>query len=381
MTIFFQNDGVIDLDTIRTMGVSVKETDNPIGYFGTGLKFAIATLLRNDLKVELWVGTERIQFSTKEKSVRGKDFSFVMMGEEQLAFTTDLGKDWEVWQAYRELHSNCLDEIGRISRVPGEFDTTFAVSGQAIEEVYNDRHQIFLPTEPSWVVDQLEVHRGSSEYLYYRGVRVAKLPKKTTFTYNFLMPMKLTEDRTLQSQWDALYKISTRAPMIPDPEYARKALDPEKDTIESELDFNHAWAPSSEFLDVVESLQTNSKVNQKAVTLLKAQRKEEPSRESVELSLAEIMTVNSAISMLSALNCDLVYEDVTFVETLGQNIQGAVLDERIYISRDTIAKGTEYLASTLFEEWIHKVHGHKDCTRSMQQFLFDKIFQLLKEIK
>lgn len=38
MTVYFANSGLIDLDVIRVMGVSIKRRANPIGYFGTGDK-------------------------------------------------------------------------------------------------------------------------------------------------------------------------------------------------------------------------------------------------------------------------------------------------------------------------------------------------------
>lgn len=70
MTIYFSNRGLIDLDVIRTMGVNVKENDNPIGHFGTGLKFAIATLLRTGHKVDLYRGDEKISFGCVPKVIR-----------------------------------------------------------------------------------------------------------------------------------------------------------------------------------------------------------------------------------------------------------------------------------------------------------------------
>ena len=48
--IIFQNKGLIDVHAISIMGVSVKE-DNSIGFFGTGLKYAIAVLLREGIKI------------------------------------------------------------------------------------------------------------------------------------------------------------------------------------------------------------------------------------------------------------------------------------------------------------------------------------------
>ena len=55
--IIFENKGLIDVHAISIMGVSVKE-EGSIGYFGTGLKYAIATLLREGQKITIWRGKE-----------------------------------------------------------------------------------------------------------------------------------------------------------------------------------------------------------------------------------------------------------------------------------------------------------------------------------
>lgn len=384
MTIFFQNHGLIDLDVIRTMGVSVKNSKSPIGYFGTGLKFAIATLLRTGHKITLECGGDIIEFRTVKKEIRGQEFDMIMMGNEQLAFTTELGKNWEVWQAYRELHANTLDENGSISRQPKDIGpncTTFMISGEEIEQVFDDRFKIFLASDPSWVVDGLEIHRGASSYLYYRGVRVVQLPKPTAFTYNFTMSMNLTEDRTLASMYDANYKISTRLPMVADPEFCRRILNPEYDGHETDLDYTNCYSPSEEFLDIVENLRENAKLNKHAKELLKSKRKLAPTREACQLSVNEIMTVEAGLALLPPLNCNVKFEDIVFVEFLGQNVEGAMEDGQIYIARSCIAKGVQWVASTIYEEWIHKQFGYADESRGMQQFLFDKIFQLVKELQ
>jgi len=51
--IILKNKGEIEIETITTMGVNVKECDSPIGFFGTGLKFAIATFLREGIAFAL----------------------------------------------------------------------------------------------------------------------------------------------------------------------------------------------------------------------------------------------------------------------------------------------------------------------------------------
>ena len=112
--IWFANAEPIDLRAVTTMGVHVKPTnDSPIGYFGTGLKYAIATLLRNGHQIDIWANGQRNYFSTHDEEIRGTTFKLIYLNGERLGFTTNLGKNWELWQAYRELESNVRDENGQ----------------------------------------------------------------------------------------------------------------------------------------------------------------------------------------------------------------------------------------------------------------------------
>lgn len=42
----FRTPGLIPLEAFDTMGISAKVGDHPIGRFGTGLKYAVAVILR-----------------------------------------------------------------------------------------------------------------------------------------------------------------------------------------------------------------------------------------------------------------------------------------------------------------------------------------------
>lgn len=379
MTVYFSNKGAIDLDVIRTMGVHVKDTDNPIGHFGTGLKFAIATLLRTGHTVTLYRLGERIEFACVPRVIRNKPFAIVTMNGEQLAFTNDLGKEWKVWQAYRELHSNCLDEMGRITAQPVEdMDTVWVISGPEIDQCYDNRSQIFLMGDPSWMAgDGIEVYRGESKFLYYRGVRVYELPKPTRFTYNFLLPMQLTEDRTLASLYDANYKLSTRLAKVDDPEFANKLLDPKWKGWEESIELESCWEPSEAFLDALERLKDD--VSDSRRKMLKKHRKEEVVRTPMELTEAQKEIIEGAKAYLEVLRVYLKDDEVVFVESLGQNVEGMMEDGTIYIASTCIAKGIQWVASTIYEEWVHKHRGFSDCSRGMQQYLFDKIFELVQE--
>ena len=46
--------GKLDLRSLSTFGLNAKpNTTNPIGYFGTGMKYAIAVLLRKHVSIEM----------------------------------------------------------------------------------------------------------------------------------------------------------------------------------------------------------------------------------------------------------------------------------------------------------------------------------------
>jgi len=377
MAIYFMNNGHIDLDVVRTMGVSVKDNDNPIGYFGTGLKYAIATLLRTGHIISLRTNGETIQFRTKDKEIRGKEFQMIMMGDEQLGFTTDLGKNWEVWQAYRELASNTMDESGKVAGICEEYETVFTVEGPEIAEVHAERSKIFLTAEPWLIGDGVEVHRGKSHWIYYRGVRVHKLAKPSRFTYNFTTHMMLTEDRTLASTYDLNYKLQTRLPRIAEPGFAQRVIDPDWDGLESNLDFSDCYDPSEEFLDALEKHRSNARMNERNKDMLMRHRKV-TEYEIFVLDEEQTRTVAEACEMLRVVNCLVHPSDFTFVENLGPGVYAQAKDGKMLITRQTVANGRDFLAITMYEEWIHDCMGYADESRGMQQFLFDKILELVK---
>ena len=192
------NPGLVPMEAVTTMGVSAKEGENPIGFFGTGLKYAIASLLRTSQKITIWHGLERYDFGVESRVVRGKDFDFIRMkgsdSDERLGFTTHLGAHWEGWQVFRELYSNCLDEGGEISFsriVPQEGWTTIWVSGEAFANSARERDRIFLETKPLYHGSLVDIHQGAGSGVYYRGVLVGALGRSGVYTYNLTTSMTL----------------------------------------------------------------------------------------------------------------------------------------------------------------------------------------------
>lgn len=210
--IIFENPGEIDIRSICTFGVSVKEGENPIGFFGTGLKYAIAVLLRTGHKVTIQSGRTVANFGLSKETIRGQEFEVITMATgngpaEHLGFTTQLGKQWELWMAYREVACNCKDEGGdgfhsTSEPAPIAGTTRVIVKGDAFEGVFDNGHMYILTDDPSMKLGMVEVRNRAGNDLFYRGVRVMQTNRPGLYTYNILSQISLTEDRTVKSEWD-----------------------------------------------------------------------------------------------------------------------------------------------------------------------------------
>ena len=90
----------------------------PAGAITTGLKYAIAILLRKGASISIKTNDQEYQFFTKNENIRGKDFKLCFYRnsseEIQLPFTIELGKDWTLENAYRE--PTLLFLFGRVCR-------------------------------------------------------------------------------------------------------------------------------------------------------------------------------------------------------------------------------------------------------------------------
>lgn len=379
MTVYFSNSGLIDLDTIRIMGVSVKDTDSPIGYFGTGLKFAVATLLRTGHSVTIWRGGEKYVMSARQTEIRGKTFERIYMNDEALSFTTELGKNWLVWQAYRELHSNMLDECGEVGTKRPTADTVVAVTGEEFQQCYRDRGTIFLQSEPFASSDAVEVHQGSTRHIYYRGVRAGTLPSESAFTYNILRETALSEDRNIRSMWDVEYCLETNLPRIESEDLAL-GLVRGTTTWDQNLNFSMCSAPSDKFMGVARRFRDDANVSDSVRRIVESGDQRDGSFPAVDLTTDEADKLREAFSILEILKSDLDAYEVDVVETLGSSIMGLyhVKRDQIFLAREALDRGPDFAAMVLYEEWLHKRHKLDDCSRQMQSYLLAKLVSFAK---
>lgn len=378
--ISFQNKGLIDPRCITIIGVSVKEGENPIGFFGTGLKYAIAIILRNGGSVEVFRGTERFTFDTIVSNVRGTNFQIVRMNGQELGFTTELGKHWKMWQAFREIYCNTIDEdgfCGLEQLSPQSGYTTITVRHDEFVDCYHNLGQYILQSTPTYKGTEIEFHPGPSNSVFYRSIKVAEYPKPFLFVPNILSPIDLTEDRTMRDTWALPYKIAKEVLKSSDTQFIERWLTAQSDFAEHELDLDwSAVVPSSECIQVMQRLASDLSITlNPSVMVVLSKHKTVPLPEAADLLPTEQTTLDGAIKFCKNLKYPVDEFPITVVESLGQTIMGRADTKlrRIYIAREALQMGTTFAAVTLLEEWAHIKHGFADCERPMQNWLFNQI--------
>lgn len=387
MFILFRNSGLIDLAAVSTFGASSKEGDNPIGYFGTGLKYAVAILLRSGATVRLHRGNRRFNFFSQPTRIRNDEFDVVYWQErgkkaQSLGFTTRLGINWELWQAFRELYCNMLDEQGHAEKAAdwsvGENETLFAVKHPEFEKLYADRHNIVLADTPHLKGENADAYLGSSKHLFYRGVRVATAERPTLYRYNITRSIDLTEDRTIKYAFQVRYALLKMIINSSDPEFVASVLTAPEDYYESKLDYTEAAynLPSDLFISTVRKLKGHARLNSTAVKYLASYLpKEEPSL--AQLTDVQREDLKDGAALAVRVVPELHQYPIIPTEDLPDGTMGQVIIgvNKIFIAVRTLSMGRRMIAGTLMEEFLHLKHGLDDCSRPMQNWLIDRLMQ------
>lgn len=385
-SLVFTNPGHIDPVAMMTFGVSAKAKDTAIGMFGTGLKYAIAVLLRNGYNIDIYAGEKIYKFTTGIHTVRDQEFNLVYLNGESAHFTTDLGKFWEPWMAGRELASNAMDEGGSYSMHPEPLslldknNTTIIVHGRDVFKLHNDLAKVFIRTQPivkgSWV----DIHNGQSDWIYYRGIRAMQLDKPSMYTYNILSELTLTEDRTIKYGWDISAQISNEVNALTDRHMMARIVSAPEDTMERTI--SYGMAPSDLLKEVVAELMAAiMHVPQSLRALCKTSVIDIlSSRDPMVLDIIDAARLKKAIDFAKRIGFPVDAYPIICTEHLGESVLGMAINRKIYISNRVLHMGTKMLVGTLIEEYLHLSERVEDYSARMQNLLMDTICSLGERI-
>lgn len=189
-----QNKGLLDVRLISLMGGTTKrEQSYKIGQFGTGLKYTLAYVFRNNIDFKIFVGENEVKVRTEKENISGQDFDIIFIDDTRTSITTQMGYDWQAWMILRELWCNALDEGDaikeKVSECSGEPDTTtFHIQiTNEIKTVLDNWDNYFIPPD-TIKFDENErfvIYPSSGNLRFYKqGVLIHENKQVSLFNYD-----------------------------------------------------------------------------------------------------------------------------------------------------------------------------------------------------
>ena len=407
------NEGLIDEKALNLIGVSDKRgNDEKIGYCGSGLKYAIAYLLRNNHDVELYSGKKKISIDTVKGEFRDQEYDIIRINKRETSFTTSMGPDWKLWFAVREIYSNAIDEgnatieikdgitpdINKtifcirvddgINEIINNFDSYFATRRKEIHSGYASYHGTVKLYDP--------IARGKAN-IYRKGIRCYETNLKSIFDYDF-DNIEINESRVIKYSFqlpDALdhyyrhtdnqYIIQQLFEQINNKEYLENSIDWDQN------EFSPAWldAIANRILIPYElsgwyagEFEMPIHLPGKLILCLQMHFKDKiktpigMKKNGVnyrEINYNDLHNMNKAIWKAVKDFCkECEYQipyDVKFVEFSDENVFGSVDNGNVLIGLTAFSRGKFEVLSTLIEEIVHIESKKGDETRSFQDAL------------
>lgn len=212
MLLKIENNGVAPVQGFTVLGVSTSRGNSEkIGQFGSGNKHGINILMRNMLTPVVFLGNERLEFSTVKDKMGEKEFEQVIYhfrGEtHKTGFALEFGEmDWnDIGMGIREFISNAIDCSGTDIKVelvsemipdPNKTQVYIPVNDQ-VKAYVNNLENYFLHfqgKEKETVLRRPNIQKGK---VYRKGVFVREIEKNSLFDYNFGDESKIDESRNM----------------------------------------------------------------------------------------------------------------------------------------------------------------------------------------
>lgn len=415
-----KNNGIMEPQALTLMGASSKTDDNTkIGMFGSGNKYAISYLIRNNIQLIIYAGTERIDIETKKESFREQSFDVIYINGEKTSITTTMGKDWELWQALREIYCNSLDEGGAeigmvedVQPVYGETHFYIHITDEVAEfmvgfDSYFSTHKAILEETP---IGKLFVSSSKSVNIYRKGIRCydTHLPSKYDYDFN---EIHINESRVVGAEWrlgEEFWKLFISLKNHTHIFNIIRAMG-SRDNFEcmtsSAMHFS-THSASEEFIALIATLKlapmesgglcTSDEqaifnfIPSRVYEALEPHMSDENKAmmfdyrvngefyHEIEANELQKATIERAMEFFKECQYDIDYE-IKVVSFNTKTILGTAKDDIIYVSDIAIEKGIHDLCNTIIEEQVHLKYDVEDETREFQLAVINEMLTVMKK--
>ncbi|MHB8483848.1 MAG: hypothetical protein ACYDBV_14140 [Nitrospiria bacterium] len=413
--IFVLNNGVIEKDAFHLLGASSKRDDvSKIGYFGSGLKYAIAWMLRNNIEFTVYSDGKEVKFSLIKKDFRNKSFDVIAIDGKETSITTEMGPDWNGWFALREIICNALDEEKGTygfydnEMVPQKGMTFFLIKSNTLFDDFVKNEKRYFAFKRK---DELcKVEGIGSLYpsdgglvMYRKGVQCYHdVHQPAIFNYNF-DSVDINESRVASDMWGLRYKafeLINKAD-VDTKRYFLTHLKREKHEWElrnySSIENNWLnamegyvvtpeWTPTAFIegadLDTLMVLPDWLYDALELKFMSKLPRLKGADKDKLILVADEYQqkTIDSAKDIVE--KCGFKIEaPIKLAAFRSVLVYGQCEDETIYVSSSCLEAGVFQTAATLLEEQLHYESEYNDKTREFQNYIFTKLLRELIKSK
>lgn len=408
-----KNNGLIDPMAFELIGASTKRNDpNKIGQFGSGLKYAIAYLLRNEIQFTVFAGDQEITFTKKVEEFRGEVFERIVINGKETSYTTDMGGvDWQAWFAIREIWCNAIDEGNEIMEITeeqfpnldeNENCTTFNIGiTHEIQEVVDNWDDYFSNkrTDSIAVVGNVKIFSGGNDLIIYRRGVQCYFKKNERCAYHYDLPdVDINESRIVSDVWAMEYDLTKWWVTMAPKDLIKRMLKEISGKYEFVLkwnlcdyNINQNWVDAIANRYVVEEenaghyqelVNANKPIfmpktmMQSLTTTFKGVVKHVAGEEGEDGMLRKELTEKHNY-MLSKVKdfcseCEYPIEyDIQLVQFKRVGVRGQATNGKIYLSEEAFeSMGT--LIKILLEENEHLITGYADETRAFQDHFIKK---------
>ena len=423
--ILFQNDGEIENNSFELIGASTKrDSKTAIGFFGSGLKYSIAYMFRNNINFKIFSGENQLLFTTEKAKIKDTEFERICINDRPTSYTTTMGPTWnEDWMVVREIWCNCLDEsnaqlikdienpigVEGKTRIYIELSDKFQTILENWDEYFSDdREQLYTIENVDTYglgkekIQDIKVFQKTKGILYRKNIQVST---NTKYMYDYgCTDIDVNEDRKASRSFYLEYAFTNIFAGFCYEEYICSVLRNHKCLEYTSLEgtspttkVSNKWINFSKNYCLVVSEKSGKYVDQlmketREVFLIpqhfaKILKEQMPnveilgmskslngnSFELLEITPKETFLLKEVTTSLKEMQYEIFF-DINIVEfqdvtTLGQ---ADMKEKQIYLSRNTFNLGRKEIALTIMEEQEHILSQKKDETRAFQTHIFTK---------
>lgn len=441
--ILIQNDGEIEQNSFELIGASTKRGEaGKVGFFGSGLKYSIAYMMRNDIAFRIFSGEKELIFTTENAELREQGFKRICINGNSTSYTTTMGPTWtEDWFVLREIYCNAIDESNcimvketeninaaagktriyielteKLESVIAQWDSYFSIDREPLFKV-EKAYSSFVGSKDIGASSKneqtIEVYAKTEGTLYRKGIRVFT---QQTWLFDYsLQFVNINEDRTAQDTSGMSYVFVNLMADFVNQNYVEQVLSSGKEKEPSseyrdlkynsiEKKFSDKWVQfSNEYLlvseDVSGKFADEINTSKKEYFLIptffaKKMKKQLPEvkilglgRALGDVGISDIeptekmkFLLKQTIASLTEMKYEVPF-DITIVQFDTANVLGrADIDKKqIYMSDTVFDLGRREIAMTLMEETEHIKSRAEDESRAFQTHIFSQWLKTMED--